>query len=210
MLVHTFLIIISAWQCTEVETEGGGGAERWAESFYLTPWDDVKSPTSLPPPTPSSLPYAEELATGFVWGVGVMTERTHMHAVSPPFLQNGEQQIFLFLRHCSRSVHKPQSRQQVQREEILWFQSNIQQGKKSSQWKYEVWEIEMCTSSLLTETVGCLKIFWTPAMRKLWLELPLDFEMHPFHCTHGTVFCFIVPSAGQPLNCVTHAVQYQE
>lgn len=112
MLVHTFLIIISAWQCTEVETEGGGGAERWAESFYLTPWDDVKSPTSLPPPTPSSLPYAEELATGFVWGVGVMTERTHMHAVSPPSSKMENNRYFCFwgtTQDCAQTTKRTTS-----------------------------------------------------------------------------------------------------
>lgn len=112
MLAHTFLIIISAWQCTEVETEGGGGAERWAESFYLTPWDDVKSPTSLPPPTPSSLPYAEELATGFVWGVGVMTERTHMHAVSPPSSKMENNRYFCFwgtTQDCARTTKRTTS-----------------------------------------------------------------------------------------------------
>lgn len=99
-----------------VEAEGGGGAERWARSFYLTPWDDVKSPTSRPPPTPSSLPYAEELA--LCGGLGSWLSAhtctrcppTHPSTPSlpsrPPFLQNGEQQIFLFggtTQDCARA-----------------------------------------------------------------------------------------------------------
>lgn len=124
-----------------------------------------------------------------VGGWGHDWAHTHARGV-PPFPPKWRTTDISVFEALLKIVHKPQSRQQVQREEILWFQSNIQQGKKSSQWKYEVWEIEMCTSSLLTETVGCLKIFWTPAMRKLWLELPLDFEMHPCHCTHGTVLFY--------------------
>lgn len=79
MLVRTFLNIIFAW---EVEREDGGGAARWAESFYLTPWDDVKSPTSRPPPTPSSLPYAEELA--LCGGLGSWLS-AHTCTRCPPF-----------------------------------------------------------------------------------------------------------------------------
>lgn len=43
---------------------------RRALSFHLTPWDNVKSATSLCPPTPTSLPYAEELAPPLATGVG--------------------------------------------------------------------------------------------------------------------------------------------
>lgn len=86
--MHTVLILILfifARERTEVETEGGGrGREVSLRSFYLTPWDDVKSPTSRPPPTPPPLLTSICRGTCFVWGVGVMTECTHMHAVPPP------------------------------------------------------------------------------------------------------------------------------
>lgn len=60
-----------------------GGLPRRAVSFYLTPWDDVKSTTSLRPPTPhlTSICRGTNQTAGFVWGVGVMTERSHTHSV---------------------------------------------------------------------------------------------------------------------------------
>lgn len=57
---HTDLNIYA--ESMELDGEGGGLLlPTRAVSFFLAPWDDVKSTASLPPPTPTSLPYAEEL-----------------------------------------------------------------------------------------------------------------------------------------------------
>lgn len=197
----------------DTETEGGGLA-RWAESFYLTPWDDVKSPVSLPPPTPSSLPYAEELAEplALCGGLGSwLSAHTHTHTVPPT--RNGEQQIFLLWGETFSTRWPVQENPlflqwtTFWRKEILCFYTNKDIQKKSSRWNNKCQScenIEMYTSSLLTETVGCIKLLWTPVMRKLWLVLPLGVEKHPCHCACGTVFSFLVPSAGHLPYCITH------
>lgn len=84
--------------------------------------------------------------TCFVWGVGVMTECTHMHAVPPhhpltpplpsrpPFLQNGEQQIFLFggtTQDCARAPKWTTSL--VDGDSSCCFRSNILERGNSSE-----------------------------------------------------------------------------
>lgn len=73
-----------------------------------------------------------------------------------------------------------------------------------SRWKH------ILPLSPLWNSVGCIKLVCfffqtteTPAMRKLWLVLPLGVEKQSCQCTYGTVFSLLVPSAGRLPYCIT-------
>lgn len=206
-----FLIIIIAWEHTGVETEGGRSCEVSRE-LLSDPMGrcEVSSVPASTHPLLTSICRGTCRTTGFVWGVGVMTERSHTHTVPPP--RNGEQQIFLLwgetFSTCWPVQEKPLFLQWTtfRCKEILCFYTNMDIQKKSSQWNNKCRsceKIEMYTWSLLTETVGCIKLLWTPVMRKLWLVLPLGVEKDPCHCAFGTVFSFLGPSAGHLPYCIT-------
>lgn len=73
----------------------GVGRLRRAVSFYLTPWDDVRSTTSLCPPTPHLTSICR--GTGFVWGVGGHDWAIALPQCVPPCAQRGgEEQLFWF------------------------------------------------------------------------------------------------------------------
>lgn len=127
--------------------------------------------------------------TGFVWGVGVMTERSHTHTQPPPpEMENNRYFCYEVKRFLLVGPFKKKpcfySGQHSGVKRFYAF-TPTWTFRKSSQWNNKCQsceKIEMYTSSLLTETVGCIKLLWTPVMRKLRLVLPLGVEKHPCHC----------------------------
>lgn len=191
LLCHRCTIFFNYQFCMRAHRgwDRGGGLARWAESFYLTPWDDVKSPASPPPPTPSSLPYAEELAEplALCGGLGSWLS-AHTHTAPPLEMENNRYFCYEVKRFLLVGPFKKKpcfySGQHSGVKRFYAF-TPTWTFRKSSQWNNKCQsceKIEMYTSSLLTETVGCIKLLWTPVMRKLRLVLPLGVEKHPCHC----------------------------
>lgn len=72
-----------------------------------------------------------------------------------------------------------------------------------SRWKHILPLSSLKLSGLHKAGVFFFQTTETPAMRKLWLVLPLGVEKQSCQCTYGTVFSLLVPSAGRLPYCIT-------
>lgn len=141
--------------------------------------------------------------TCFVWGVGVMTECTHMHAVPPLPSKwrttdiSSSASSFLCgytTQDSARALKWTTS--SVKGDSMISKQHSREGAKKRSQFKmkWNEWSLNQIKFALPR---------WHSWLRcEEEVVVRASFETHP--CTHSTVFCFIVPSAGQPLDCVPH------
>lgn len=72
-----------------------------------------------------------------------------------------------------------------------------------SLWKYIFSISSLKVSGLCKAFFFLFQTTESTAIRKMWFVLPLRVEKHSRHCTYGTVFSLLVPSAGQLPYCIT-------
>lgn len=142
-------MMILAWECTEVETEGGGGAERWAESFYLTPWDDVKSPTSLPSlhPPPPHFHMQRNLLVALCGGLGSWLSAHTCMWCPPPLPPKWRTTDISVMRFYSKWCKNSKV---DDKDGVLRFCDSKQHsgGKKMCRLNSEIWSLTKCALPL--------------------------------------------------------------